>query len=71
VADKVGHTANAENPFAAASDGEDFVSEAELEQVLKTVPKGSLVLSCLAVGSLILAWLAVYFLVFLPRGPIS
>ena len=57
--------------LADASDDEDIVSEAELEQVLKTVPTGALVLSCLAVGSLMLAWLAVYFFVFLPRGPIS
>ena len=56
---------------SAASDEEDIFSEAELEQVLKVVPKGALVLSGLAVGSLMLAWLAVYFLVFLPRGPIG
>jgi hypothetical protein len=47
------------------------VSEADLERVLRLVPKGALVLTSLAVGILLLAWLAVYFFVFLPRGPIS
>jgi hypothetical protein len=69
--DNVIRTTNAENPLASATEGEDIVSQAELEHVLKTVPKGALVLSGLAVGSLVLAWLAVYFFVFLPRGPIG
>ena len=71
MADKPALMSVAESPTAAASDDEDFVSEAELDEVLKVVPKGALVLSSLAVGSLILAWLAVYFFVFLPRGPIG
>ena len=53
------------------SDGEDAVNEAKLEQVLRTVPKGALMLAGLAVAVLILAWLGVYFFVFLPRGPIG
>jgi hypothetical protein len=71
MVDKPTLMTTADNPLAPANDDEDLVSEAELEQVLKTVPKGALVLSGLAVGSLMLAWLAVYFLVFLPRGPIG
>jgi hypothetical protein len=61
----------ADNPLAPANDEEDLVSEAELEHVLLTVPKGALVLASVAVGTLMLGWLAVYFLVFLPRGPIG
>jgi hypothetical protein len=45
--------------------------EASLEEVLKTVPKGALTLAGIALGVLLLAWLALYFLIFLPRGPIS
>jgi hypothetical protein len=50
---------------------DDEVSEADLERVLRLVPRGAFVLTSLAVGILLLAWLAVYFFVFLPRGPIS
>jgi len=56
------------NRTAEVSDPAD---EARLEEVLKTVPKGALTLAGIALGLLLLAWLAVYFLIFLPRGPIS
>lgn len=49
----------------------DPVLEADLERVLKDVPRGALVLCGIAVLLMLLAWLAVYFGVFLPRGPIS
>ena len=71
MADKPTLMTAADNPLAPANDEEDLVSEAELEHVLLTVPKGALVLASVAVGTLMLGWLAVYFLVFLPRGPIG
>jgi len=46
-------------------------AEADLERVLKDVPRGALALCGIAVLLMLLAWLAVYFGVFLPRGPIS
>jgi hypothetical protein len=49
----------------------DPAADAELEQVLKIVPKGALALAGVALSFLVLAWLAIYFFVFLPRGPIS
>ena len=47
------------------------VSEADLERVLRTVPRGAFALCGMAVALLFVAWLAVYFGVFLPRGPVS
>jgi hypothetical protein len=47
------------------------VTEADLAKVLEIVPKGALALAGGALGLLMLAWLAVYFLVFLPRGPVG
>ena len=49
----------------------DLTDKARLEEVLKNVPKGALTLAGIALGLLLLAWFAVYFLIFLPRGPIS
>lgn len=62
---------NQRSAAGQAVDVSDPVNEAELEQVLKTVPRGALALAGTALGLLMLAWLAVYFLVFLQRGPIS
>jgi hypothetical protein len=58
-----------ELPSTGASS--DPAADAELEQVLKIVPKGALALAGVALSFLVLAWLAIYFFVFLPRGPIS
>ncbi len=60
---------SSEIPSTSASS--DPVTDAELEQVLKIVPKGALALAGAALSLLVLAWLAIYFLIFLPRGPIS
>jgi hypothetical protein len=55
-----------------ANDGaSDPVDDQDLERVLKTVPRGAFALAGAAVGLLVLAYLALYFLVFLPRGPIE
>jgi hypothetical protein len=53
------------------ADASDSVSEAELEQALKTTPKGALALAGTALVLMMLAYLLVYFLVFLPRGAVS
>jgi len=44
------------------------VTEAELIEVLRAVPRGTLLLCGLAVSSLLLAWLAVYVFLFMARG---
>ena len=43
----------------------------ELERALKTVPRGAFALAGTTVGLLVAAYLALYFLVFIPRGPIE
>lgn len=69
--DKPSLTIAADDPPATTYDADDIISEVELERALLVVPKGALVLASIAVGTLMLGWLAVYFMVFLPRGPIG
>ena len=38
---------------------------------LQAVPQGAFALAGAAVGLLLLGWLLVYFLIFLPRGPVG
>ena len=47
---------------------EDTLTEAELIDVLQTVPRGALLLCGFAVTTLLLAWLAVYIFLFMARG---
>jgi len=53
----------------------DYESDAEelerLEAALGEVPRGALRVSLIAVGLLLVGWLGLYFLVFLPRGPVG
>jgi hypothetical protein len=53
----------------------DYGSDAEelerLEEALGEVPRGALRISLIAVGLLLVGWLGLYFLVFLPRGPVG
>ncbi|CCB65931.1 MULTISPECIES: hypothetical protein [unclassified Hyphomicrobium] len=49
----------------------DTVDEKQLQAVLRDVPEGAFALAGTAVGILVLAYLFLYFLVFLPRGPIG
>jgi hypothetical protein len=51
-----------------ASDGEEIE---RLEAALDEAPRGALVVSGIAVGLLLIGWLGMYFLVFLPRGPVG
>ena len=57
------------------SDAHDYASEAEelkrIEAALDVAPRGALIVSGVAVGLLLLGWLGMYFLVFLPRGPVG
>ncbi len=55
----------------AGDSAPDAATDEELERVLGTVPQGAFALAGLTVGILVLAYLALYFLVFLPRGPIE
>jgi len=53
----------------------DYVSSTEeyerLEDAFNEAPRGALVVSGIAVGLLMIGWLGMYFLVFLPRGPVG
>jgi len=53
----------------------DYVSDSEelerLGMALDEAPRGALVVSAIAVGLLLAGWLGLYFLVFLPRGPVG
>jgi hypothetical protein len=53
----------------------DYASSAEelerLDAALDEAPRGALVVSGIAVGLLMVGWLGMYFLVFLPRGPVG
>jgi hypothetical protein len=53
----------------------DYQNDAEelehLEAALDEAPRGALVVSAIAVGLLMVGWLGMYFLVFLPRGPVG
>jgi hypothetical protein len=45
--------------------------EADLERVMAVVPRGAAAIAGAAVVLILLAWLLMYFLVFLPRGPVN
>jgi hypothetical protein len=47
------------------------VTEADLDRVLKEVPRGAFALCFVAVALLLLCLLAIYFGIFLPRGPVN
>ena len=53
----------------------DYADDAEelqrLEASLEGGPKGAVAVSLIAVGLLMVGWLGMYFLVFLPRGPVG
>jgi len=55
--------------------GHDYASDADelkrVEDALDEAPRGALVVSAIAVGLLMVGWLGMYFLVFLPRGPVG
>jgi hypothetical protein len=59
------------DPPTPASDGVPPIKDEDLSRVLKTVPQGAFALAGATVALLVLAYLALYFLVFLPRGPIE
>ncbi len=50
---------------------EDGLTPEAIDAALKDTPRGAFALAGITVGLLVLAWLAIYFLVFLPRGPVS
>ena len=53
----------------------DYPGDAEelerLKAALEETPRGAIAVSGIAVGLLIIGWLGLYFLVFLPRGPVG
>ena len=59
------------SPSLPSDTGAPEPAGAELERVLETVPRGAFALAATTVGLLVVAYLALYFLVFIPRGPIE
>jgi hypothetical protein len=55
-------------PHDCASDADEL---RQLEIALDDAPRGAAVVSGVAVGLLMVGWLGIYFLVFLPRGPVG
>jgi hypothetical protein len=53
----------------------DYATDSEevsaVEAALEEAPRGALVVAGIAVILLMIGWLGMYFLVFLPRGPIG
>ena len=60
-----------ENRSALTDDEVGHVREADLERVMGVVPRGAAALAGTAVVIILLGWLLIYFLVFLPRGPVN
>jgi len=55
----------------SSDETDDAIPQAEIERVLRVVPRGALAVAGGAVVIMLLAWLFVYFAVFLPRGPVN
>jgi hypothetical protein len=49
----------------------DNITEADLDAVMRQVPKGALALSGIAVLFILIGWFYVYFFVFIPRGTVG
>ncbi|MGE3335277.1 MAG: hypothetical protein AB7I36_16655 [Rhodospirillaceae bacterium] len=52
---------------ASAKDADLAADSVHLEEV----PQGAFALAGTAVGLLLIGWLLIYFLIFLPRGPVG
>ena len=60
------HSAAARPEHVAAPTGPE-----EAARALRNGPIGALVVAAIAVAILFIGWMALYFLLFLPRGPIG
>jgi uncharacterized protein involved in exopolysaccharide biosynthesis len=49
----------------------DVVSEAQLNEAMREVPKGAMALSGAAVLLILAGWFYVYFFIFVPRGGVG
>ena len=47
------------------------LENAELDRVMKEVPRGAFALAGTAVALLLVAWLAIYLFLCVPRGPVG
>lgn len=61
------HNSSAHSPEHVAAP----IGAHEAARALRDGPIGALVVASIAVGLLLLGWLALYFLLFMPRGPIG
>lgn len=58
------------NSSSPSHDEPDHIRAEDLDRVLQVVPRGAAALAGAAVVIILGAWLLIYFLVFLPRGPV-
>lgn len=58
-------------PFTRHDCADDAEEIERLEAALEGGPKGAVAVSLIAVALLMVGWLGMYFLVFLPRGPVG
>lgn len=63
--------ANSDQTSEGHSGSADSISETELERALEMAPKGAFALAGATLALLMLGYLLMYFLIFLPRGPVS
>lgn len=52
------------------SSGDD-IAEADLDRVMREVPKGAMALAAISVLLLMIGWFYVYFFIFIPRGTVG
>jgi hypothetical protein len=45
--------------------------DARIDQIVRSGPKGAVVVAGIATAIVITLWFAFYFMVFLPRGPVQ
>ena len=62
------HPSSAADPERTADPAMD---DDALDEVMKVVPRGALTLAIAALSLMLTAWLLLYFLLFLPRGPLG
>ena len=58
-------------PLGAHDYGSDAEEHQQLEAALDESPRGALLVAGIAVALLMVGWLGMYFLVFIPRGPVG
>lgn len=62
------HPSSAADPSRSV---DPVLDDAALDAAMRIVPRGALTLALVAIGALAAGWLLLYFLLFIPRGPLG